>query len=60
MAAAVVAHVDDQRVAVALGAEVAVELGEAGGHHVGKVQIADAAVRLARAPSARLRSTHSR
>ena len=42
MAAAVVAQVDDQRVAVAFGAEVAVELGEAVGHHVGQVQVADA------------------
>ncbi len=46
VAAAVVAHVDDQRVAVAFGDEVAVELGEAGGHHVGQMEVADAAVRL--------------
>ena len=36
MAGAVVAHVDDQCREVALGAELAVELGVAGGHHVGQ------------------------
>ena len=42
MAAAVVAQVNDEAVAVALGAEVAVELGVAGRHHVGQVEVADA------------------
>ena len=46
MAAAVVAEVDDQCIAVALGAEVAMELREARGLHVGHVEVADASVRL--------------
>jgi hypothetical protein len=45
VAAAVVADVDDQRVALAFVAEVAVELGEAGRLHVGNVEVADAAAR---------------
>ena len=52
MAAAVVAQVDDQAVAVALGGEVAVELGEAGRHHVGQVQVADAAAAVVVHPGA--------
>ena len=52
MAAAVVAHVDDEAVAVALAGEVAVELGEAGRHHVRQVQVADASLRLRMHPGA--------
>ena len=50
--AAVVAHVDDHGVALALNDEVAMELGEARRHHVGQVQVADAALRLLVHPAA--------
>ena len=43
MAAAVVADIDDEPVAIALGGEVAVKLGEARAHHVGQMEVAHAA-----------------
>ena len=44
VAAAIIPHVDDQRVAIELGEIPAMELREAPGTHVGNVQVADAAV----------------
>ena len=37
VSAAVVANVDDQTVAIALGDEVAMKFGKAGGHHIGQM-----------------------
>ena len=52
MPAAVVAQIDDQPVALALDDEVAMELGVARRHHVGKVKIPDAVLRLLVYPAA--------